>query len=340
MTNTRSSTMTSRRTFLRHSAGVGLAVAAGIRTGPARAAMQKVDFQLDWIPYGRHAPYYTALEKGFYASKGLDVSIEQGRGATQGFARLIAGQTQFLFQDVGVMMGVRAKQGAKVEALACMYQTTPHTVFYIKGRGISKPKDLEGKKIAFSPGDSPKLMFPAFAKANGIDESKIHWLSVDPNSKNAVLLNHQVDAMLTYVFTLPVLQKAAQGGDVVETFVYGDYGADFYSNGLMAMESYAKKNPEITRGFVQATMQGVKYTIEHPEEAIKFLKKHQPQLDEQTALKEIPILRKLTNYDHIKGPLGSMSTEKMQATQDLLIKYLGLKNPPPVAELFTNKFLS
>ena len=58
-----------------------------------------------------------------------------------------------------------------------------------------------------------------------------------------------------------------------------------------------------------------------------------------TALKEIPILRKLTNYDHIKGPLGSMSTKKMQETQDLLVKYLGLKNPPPVSELFTDKFL-
>ena len=339
MPNTRSSKTTSRRAFLRQTAGVGLVAAAGIHSRPAKAAMHKVDFQLDWIPYGRHAPYYAALEKGFYKSKGLDVSIEQGRGATQGFARLIAGQTQFLFQDLGVMMGIRAKQGVKVKALACMYQTTPHTVFYIKGRGIAKPKDLEGKKIAFSPGDSPKLMFPAFAKANGIDESTIHWLSVDPNSKNAVLLNHQVDAMLTYVFTLPVLQKAAQHGDVVETFVYGDYGADFYSNGLMAMEPYIDKNPEITRGFVQATMQGLKFTIEHPKEAIMFLKKHQPQLDVDTALKEIPILRKLTNYDHIKGPLGSISTKKMQETQDLLVKYLGLKNPPPVSVLFTDKFL-
>jgi NitT/TauT family transport system substrate-binding protein len=333
-------TITSRRTFLRNTAGAGLAIAAGARIRPARAALEKINFQLDWIAFGRHAPYYVALEKGFYSSKGLDVSIAQGRGTMQGIRTLISGQAQFVFQDIGVMMAVRAKEGVKIKALACMYQKSPHTLFYIKGRGISKPKDIEGKKIAFSPGDSPKLMFPAFAKANNIVEDKVGWLSVDPNSKNAVLLNHSVDGMVTYLFTLPVLQKAAQGGDKVETFVYSDYGADFYSNGLGAMEEFTKEKPEVTRNFVHATMEGVKYTLAYPEEAVQMLKKHQPQLDEQTALQEIPLIRKLINADNAKGPLGSIDKAKMQATQDLMVKYLDLQNPPPVTDTFTNEFLS
>ncbi|HET9716158.1 MAG TPA: ABC transporter substrate-binding protein [Pseudolabrys sp.] len=325
---------------MRNTVGVGVAAIAGSRISSARAATEKINFQLDWIPYGRHAPYYAALEKGFFSGKGLDVSIAQGRGTLQGIRTLIAGQSQFVFQDLGVMMAVRAKEHAKIMALACMYQKSPHTVFYIKGRGISKPKDLEGKKIAFSPGDSPKLMFPAFAKANGVDESKINWVSVDPNSKNAVLLNHSADAMITYLFTLPVLQKAAQGGDVVETFVYSDFGADFYSNGLGAMEEYVKQKPDVTRNFVHACMEGVKFTIEHPAEAVAMLKKHQPQLDEETAIKEVAILRKLISYDNHEGPLGSITQKKMQATQDLMVEYLGLQNPAPVAEMFTNQFLS
>ena len=46
-------------------------------------------------------------------------------------------------------------------------------IWYDTKSGIRGPKDIEGKTVAFSPGDSPKLMFPAFAKANGIDESKV-----------------------------------------------------------------------------------------------------------------------------------------------------------------------
>ena len=162
--------LTSRRKFLAHGAGLGVALAAGARIRPAIAAPEKINFQLDWIAYGRHAPYYAALEKGFYRQRDLDVSIAQGRGTLQSIRTLVAGQSQFVFLDIGVMLSVRAKEGAAIKALACMYQRTPHTLFYMKNKGIVKPKDLEGKTIAFSPGDSPKLMFPAFAKANGIDE--------------------------------------------------------------------------------------------------------------------------------------------------------------------------
>jgi hypothetical protein len=71
-----------------------------------------------------------------------------------------------------------------------------------------------------------------------------------------------------------------------------------------------------------------------------MLKKHQPQLDEKTAAQEIAIIRKLINADNAKGPLGSIDKAKMQATQDLMVKYLDLKDPPPIADTFTNEFLS
>lgn len=333
------SSMTSRRTFLRASAGAGFAFAAGVRPRPARAATEKILFQLDWIPFGRHAPYYAALENGFYAEKDLEVTIAQGRSTIQGIRTLVAGQSQFIFQDLAVMMLVRASEGSRIKALACMYQKTPHTLFYIKGPGITKPKDIEGKKIAFTPGNSPRSMFPAFAKASGIDELKVNWLSVDPSSKNAVLLNHQAEGMVTYLFTLPVLQKSAQGGDQVGAFVYGDFGADFYSNGLGAMEDYIKEKPKVTRDFVQATMKGVKFTLDDPKAAVGMLKKHQPQLAEDVALQEVEILRNLTMADTAKV-LGAMTKEKMKETQDLLVKYLDLKNPVNIDELFTNEFLA
>ena len=136
----------------------------------------------------------SALDKGFYGKRDLDVSILQGTGTLQGLRSLIAGQSQFIFNDIGSMMVLRARDNVKIKALACIFQKAPHTMFYIKSYGIAKPKDLEGRKVAFSPGDSPRLMFPAFAQANGIDESKVSWLSVDPNSKNAMLLNRQPKA--------------------------------------------------------------------------------------------------------------------------------------------------
>ena len=43
---------------------------------------------------------------------------------------------------------------------------------------------------------------------------------------------------MTYLFTKPVLQRAAKPGEVIDGFVFSDWGADFYSNGLLALEDY------------------------------------------------------------------------------------------------------
>jgi NitT/TauT family transport system substrate-binding protein len=218
-----------------------------------------------------------------------------------------------------------------------MYQKTPHTIFFIKGSGILKPKDLEGRKLAYSPGD--RVMFPAFALANGIDESKISWLSADPNSKNTLLLTRNTDSMMTYLFTKPVLQNAAQPGDVIDGFIFSDWGVDFYSNGLLALEDFVKQKPEIARNFVQGTMEGVAYALAHPEESVSILKQHQPQLNAETATKEIAILRELTAAKAGQR-LGEMTRQKMQETINLTVKYLDLKESVGVEQVFTNEFLT
>lgn len=329
--------LTSRRTFLSQAMGSGLALSGISNVRPARAAAEKVTFQLDWIPYGRHAPYYVALDKGFYSQRGLDVTVAQGIGSVPGLRTLGTGQVNFLFGDIGSMIAVRSRDGVRAKALACMYQKTPNTIFFIKGAGISKPKDLEGRKLAYTPGD--KIMFPAFALANGIDKSKISWLSADPNSKNVMLLTRNADSMMTYIFTKPVLQKAAKPDEVIDGFIYSDWGVDFYSNGILAMEDYVNQKPEVTRNFVQATMEGVEYAMAHAAESVSILKKHQPQLNEETALKEIAILQELITTKTPGQRLGSMTQEKMKETIALTVKYLDLKNSVGVDQVFTNEFL-
>jgi len=329
----------SRRAFLTQAAGAGVALTAGSRF--AHAAADKINFQLDWIAYGRHAPFYVALDKGFYGKRDLEVNILQGTGALQALRTLLAGQAQFIFGDIGSMMVLRARDNAKIKALACIFQKAPHTMFYMKSSGITKPKDLEGKKVAFSPGDAPRLIFPAFAQANGIDESKVSWLSVDPNSKNAMLLNKTTEGMVTYIFTKPILDKSAPAGDEVGAFVYSDYGVDFYSSGILVLEDYLGKNPTIAKRFVQATMEGVAYALANGTEAVAIMKKYQPQMDEGAALKEIDILRKLSSADPSKAaPLGSMTRERMQQTADIMAKYLDLKGTTVVEDAFTNDYLS
>jgi ABC-type nitrate/sulfonate/bicarbonate transport system substrate-binding protein len=86
-------------------------------------------------------------------------------------------------------------------------------------------------------------------------------------------------------------------------------------------------------------MKGLKFTLDNPKEAVAMLKKHQPQLDSDVALQEVEILRDISNAKNIKV-LGSMTKEKMEETQDLMVKYMDLKNPVTVSETFTNDYLA
>jgi ABC-type nitrate/sulfonate/bicarbonate transport system substrate-binding protein len=86
-------------------------------------------------------------------------------------------------------------------------------------------------------------------------------------------------------------------------------------------------------------MKGLKFTLDNPKEAVAMLKKHQPQLDSDVALQEVEILRDISNAKNTKV-LGSMTKEKMEETQDLMVKYMDLKNPVTVSETFTNDYLA
>jgi hypothetical protein len=54
-----------------------------------------------------------------------------------------------------------------------------------------------------------------------------------------------------------------------------------------------------------------------------------------------PLLRsKKPAADNVKDPLGSSDKGRMQATRDPMVKYLELKDPPPVVATLSNEFLS
>ncbi|MEK9725904.1 MAG: ABC transporter substrate-binding protein, partial [Rhodospirillaceae bacterium] len=69
----------SRLATFAKSAVAALAVTV-VQAGPAAAA-EKVNFVLNWVPGGDHAPVYWAKEQGWYDKVGIDLVIENGTGS-------------------------------------------------------------------------------------------------------------------------------------------------------------------------------------------------------------------------------------------------------------------
>ena len=322
---------------------VTLAMAAGLLAPPAAGAQpkEKVLFVLDWVVFGRHTPYFVALEKGFFTENGIDATIQRGQGSAASLRRLAAGQADFIFADFGGLVLARANEGLKAKMVAVGYAKNGHAVFYLDGSGIKSPQDLVGKRIAGAPGATVTALFPGFLRANGVDPSTVKVVNVDGQALNPVLLSKQVDGMLEFNFNQVALQKqGAKDGLKPAHFMYADHNFGFYANGIITKDETIGKKPELVGKFVDAVIKGYRYTFDHPAESCEMIRKSQPDIDQDVCLGEVELVKALvlTPEARDKG-IGYMSRERVQKTIDVLREFLGFKGEVKADELFTMQFL-
>ena len=166
--------------------------------GGAAEAVDNVTLITDFGFNGRHAYYYYALEKGYYKDAGIDLTIVRGQGSADAVKQVAAGTAQLGFADTSAVIFGRANDGIPVKLVAVIYARPPHAIYVLKESGISKPKDLEGRTVAdtaFSP--VPK-MFAAYAKAAGIDASKVKWIVAGSDTLPGMLSLGRVDGIGQY----------------------------------------------------------------------------------------------------------------------------------------------
>lgn len=321
-----------------------LLLAAGFLIFSAPAWAQKageINYALDWVISGRHSMYFLALEKGYYKAEGLNVKIHRGYGSADGIKRVITGVATFAFSDVSSLVVAQARENIQVMCVAAIYSNAPHGITYVVGKGIKTPKDLAGKKIGTMQGSAIRILFPAFAKKNGIDESKITWVNTDAANLPALLGTGNIDGAITYPMdTATWGRRFAPQGMKLSSIQYKDYGVELYSNGIVATTARVKNNPDQVGKFVRATVRGLAAAFNNPEEAVDMLLKTNPSVDRALAVPEVGIVRDLVLSDEaLLYGIGYMTKEKMKATRDLMLNSYNLKADVKIENLYTNAFL-
>ncbi len=125
-----------------------LAAALTLLAVAPAVAETDVKFALDWKFEGPSAPYFVALDKGYYKAEGLNVTIDSGPGSVAGIARVAAGTYPIGFFDINSLMKFRDQNPDKaVKAVLMVYDEPPFSIVTLKKTGIAKPKDLEGKTL-------------------------------------------------------------------------------------------------------------------------------------------------------------------------------------------------
>jgi NitT/TauT family transport system substrate-binding protein len=324
----------------RIAAALGAASLSMVIALPA-AAGDAVGFALDWVVNGTHAGYFVAQEKGYYGEAGLDVTLSRGFGSGDTVKRVATGTASFGLADTGAIIAAQANEDVPVRIVAMIYDRATLGIIYLAESGIKSPKDLEGRKIGRSASGASVNMFPGFLKANDIERSNIREVVVDGANFLPMLMSGQVDAVLEQSINIGKFRRiAAEQGKTALTMRYSDFGLEGYGNAILTQPATTQNKPDLVRRFVKASLRGVAYAFDHPDEAIAIMRRTNPEVAADAATDELLAMREVDATDEIhRTGLGHIDRARMEKTRDIITGALSLKHFAPAEEIYSADFL-
>lgn len=308
-------------------------------TAPAaKKALEKLIFTFDFTLYGGHAPYFLARERGYFADQRLEVEFIEGTGSAN-TAKIVGAGASPMGRVDGAVVIRSIAEGVPIKAVAGTIQQSPLSILVPRSSGMKAPKDLEGKKLAGTPGGAGEVLFPAWLKLNGVDPDKVQIVQVSVQARNAVMLAGSTDGMFGFAHANGP-QLRAGGLDVVP-IMFADYGFNVPSITVVANATFLRDKPQLVRAFLAATVKGLADTEKDPKAAIAALVKHAPptfnsEVESNVLVEELKLLHTKRTQDK---PIGWMAREDWEEAINLLAEHAGLSPKPRVGDATTNEFL-
>jgi NitT/TauT family transport system substrate-binding protein len=320
-----------------------IALAAGHFAFEAQAA-EPVKFRLDFRLSGPHLPYFWALEKRYYLEEGLDVTIKEGAGAQQA-VNLIAAREDDLASGDFLVLANAVSKGAPVKAVFGYVQRNAWAVISFEDVRISGPQDLIGKTVAVIA--DHKLLLELLLRTNNIPPEKVTIRVMNVAVRNTVFAERKVDAFVSQILGSPMdfVIRAKEGKNPgVHFLLFGDFGVNTLSQGLLAEKNYIAQKPDVIRKFIRGTSRAIK-EIAQPQnfdEATDVAMRQTnapPERRESVKLQWIETLKYINFTETPQHPFGWMRTEDWNDTVDVLLKTGQIIKAPALQDLYTNEFL-
>ena len=277
--------MRSKRTFAL--LAVLIAVLAACSSTPAGSAASKtpIRLQLQWFPQAQFAGYFAALDKGYYAAEGLDVTILPGAVDIVPATVVAGGKAEFGISWVPRMLAPR-ESGADVQVIGQVFQRSATTQVAFKTSGISSVTDFKGKKIG-SWGFGNEFELLAGMRKAGLDPDKDVTVVPQQFDMNA-FVGGQIDAAqaMTYNEYAQVLEtKNPKTGQLftaadLNVIKWEDQGTSMLQDAIFTSEGWLAKsgNEDIAVKFLKASFRGWIFCRDNSAECVDIVLKHDAKL--------------------------------------------------------------
>ncbi|MEZ4518481.1 MAG: ABC transporter substrate-binding protein [Chloroflexota bacterium] len=250
-------------------------LAACTTTAETPADLTTVRLPMGYIPDPQYAPFYVAVDKGYFAEEGLAIEFDYSF-ETDGIALVGANELPLAVVSGEQVILARAEELPVVYVME-WFQKYPVAVVSKQSADIIEPVDLVSREVGV-PGffGATYVGLVGLLNANGLTLDDINATEIGFNQVES-LLTDQSESVVGYANNEPV-QLEAQG-EAINTIYVSDY-IDMVANGIISNEETIAENPALVQGFVRALMRGTADTLDNPDEAYEISKKFVEGLDD------------------------------------------------------------
>ncbi len=297
--------------------------------------LEKVSLMLDWYPNAVHSFLFVAKEKGYFKEQGLDVDIQMPADTNDPLRLVAANKVDMAISYQPEVLVARGEQ-IPVQSFAALVRHPLNQLMVAANSPIQSPKDLEGKTIGYPTIPLDEAIIHTMMKSDGGDAEKVKMVDIGWDLIPA-MATKKTDALIGgYINHEKLLLE--KEGHPMRTLNPADYGVpDYYELVLVGSEKGLKEKPAVFKKFIAAMTQGQKYVVDHPEEGLSLLMKHEEKsspLDKDIETKSLEILLPL--MDAKEKPFGYQDPETWNKAAKWLKETKMIKQNIKAADAFKN----
>lgn len=307
----------------------GLAYSRAASPAARPRAMTKVSLVLKWVPQAQFAGYYVALNKGYYAREGLDLTIQPGGPNVLPEQVVESGTATFGLDWLPSLLAQR-EHGQDLVNIGQIYQTTGMRLITYKTTGITSPADFKGKKIGVWQFGN-QYQFLAWMTKLGYNPDKDMTVIHQGFEMNS-FLSHKLDMASAMTYNeLGVVLEAGVKLSQLNVFDYGKAGVSMLEDGVYARGDYLKTHKDVAVRFLKASIMGWQDVVKDPAGAAKIVLKYDTA-GQMTLLHQTYMARevdKLIMFGPAKSKgIGYMDPTSYNRTVQISLKYGVIKKTP------------
>ncbi len=278
-----------------------------------------------------YAPFYVALEKGFFKEEGLNIDLILTPGADKVSAAVLSGDVEIGF--AGPESAIYIYKGNEEDYLVTFAGLTKRDGQFILGREKDfKWEDLKGKEILVGrKGGMPALNFLNALKNAGLKETDLNInYSIDFASLGGSFIGGIGDYVNLFEPNATKLEKESLGYVVASI---GKLSGEMPYTAYYAKKSYLEKNEDTLKKFNNALNKGLRFVLD--EEAKSIANVILPQFKDSSLNDLTNIIARYKESDSWLSDT-TISEKSYQNLEDLMIENNLLDQYVPFHELVKN----